>query len=128
MLHRAILGTLERFIGILIEQYAGKFPLWLAPTQVVVATIVNDADDYAQEVKALLDTHGIRSELDTDSEKINFKIRKHSMVKIPIILVLGKKEKADKTVSVRRLDCENKETLDLQEFVGRLVTEVKEPF
>ena len=128
MLHRAILGTLERFIGILIEQYAGKFPLWLAPTQVVVATIVNDADDYAQEVKALLDTHGIRSELDTDSEKINFKIRKHSMVKIPIILVLGKKEKADKTVSVRRLDGENQETLDLREFVDRLVVEVKEPF
>lgn len=128
MLHRAILGTLERFIGILIEQYAGKFPLWLAPTQVVIATIVNDADDYAQEVKQLLDTHGIRSELDIDSEKINFKIRKHSIVKTPIILVLGKKEKADKTVSVRRLDGENQETLDLREFVDKLVSEVKEPF
>lgn len=128
MIHRAILGTLERFIGILIEQYAGKFPLWLAPTQVAITTIVNDADDYAIEVKELLDKHNIRSELDIDSEKINFKIRKHSMQKVPIILVLGKKEKAEKTVSIRRLDSENQETLALSQFVDKLVKEVREPF
>ena len=94
MLHRAIFGSLERFTGILLEHYAGKLPLWVAPIQVVVASITNDLDDYANYVAQQLKAIGCRVELDLDADKINYKIRKHSLVKTPIILVLGKKKKS----------------------------------
>jgi len=103
MLHRAILGTFERFIGILIEHYAGKFPLWLAPVQAVVATIVSDADDYAAEVASKLAAAGIRVETDLRNEKINYKVREHSLAKVPLLLVVGKREAEEGTVAIRRL-------------------------
>jgi threonyl-tRNA synthetase len=103
MLHRAILGTFERFIGILIEHHAGRFPLWLAPVQVVVATIVSDADDYALEVAAELRKAGLRVETDLRNEKINYKVREHSLAKVPNLLVVGKREAEEGTVAVRRL-------------------------
>jgi threonyl-tRNA synthetase len=103
MLHRAIIGTFERFIGILIEHYAGKFPLWLAPVQAVVATIVSDADDYAKDVAAKLSSAGIRVETDLRNEKINYKVREHSLAKVPLLLVVGKREAEEGTVALRRL-------------------------
>ena len=107
MLHRATLGSFERFIGILIEEHAGKLPIWLAPRQVVVATIVSDADDYAHEIAAALHAAGVRAEVDSRNEKINYKVREHSLGKVPFILALGAREVEEKTVSVRRLG-ENK--------------------
>jgi threonyl-tRNA synthetase len=103
MLHRAILGSFERFIGILIENYAGKFPFWLAPRQVVVASIVSDADGYVHEVVNALKKAGVRAEADTRNEKINYKVREHSVGKVPVILAIGMKEVEERTVSVRRL-------------------------
>ncbi len=107
MLHRAILGTFERFIGILIEHHAGKFPLWLAPVQAVVATIVSDADDYAREVAAKLEAAGLRVETDLRNEKINYKVREHSLAKVPLLLVVGKREAEEGTVAIRRLGSED---------------------
>lgn len=104
MLHRAILGSFERFIGILIENYAGKLPLWLAPRQVVVASIVSDADDYVHEVVDALRAAGLRAEADTRNEKINYKVREHSVAKVPAILAIGMKEVESRSVSMRRLD------------------------
>ncbi len=127
MLHRAILGSFERFLGILIENYTGKFPLWLAPLQVVVATITNDADDYAAEVMAELEAAGLRSELDTRNEKINYKIREHSHAKVPVIMVVGAKEAADGSVAVRRLDGKDQENLALKEAAARLRDEAAGP-
>jgi threonyl-tRNA synthetase len=101
MLHRAILGTFERFIGILIEHFAGKLPVWLAPVQAVVATIVSDADDYANQVAASLQAAGIRVEADLRNEKINYKVREHSVKKIPHLLVVGKREADEGTVALR---------------------------
>ena len=106
MLHRAILGTFERFLGILIEHHAGKFPLWLAPVQAVVATIVSDADNYAEEVVAKLQAAGLRAEGDLRNEKINYKVREHSLAKVPLLLVVGKREADENTVAVRRLGSE----------------------
>jgi len=103
MLHRAILGTFERFIGILIEHHAGKFPLWLAPRQIVVATIVSDADEYALKVVSKLQDAGLRAEADLRNEKINYKVREHSLAKVPLLLVVGKREADEGTVAVRRL-------------------------
>ena len=94
---------MERFIGVLIEHYAGKFPLWLAPVQVVVATITTDADAYAGDVKAALDAAGLRSELDLRNEKINYKVREHSLAKVPVMLVVGKREAENDSVALRRL-------------------------
>jgi threonyl-tRNA synthetase len=111
MLHRAILGTFERFIGILIEHYAGKFPLWLAPVQAVVATIVSDADAYAQEVAAKLAAAGIRVETDLRNEKINYKVREHSLAKVPLLLVVGKREADEGTVALRRLGSEDRQAV-----------------
>jgi threonyl-tRNA synthetase len=125
MLHRAILGSLERFIGILIEQYEGKFPLWLAPTQAVIATITNDADDYAYEVKKHLEAVGVRADIDTSSDKISYKVRQYSLQKVPIILALGKNEMNDRSVSVRRLGSQKQEVLALQEFIDRIKEEVR---
>ena len=103
MLHRAVFGTFERFIGLLIEHYAGRFPLWLAPRQVVVAPIVSDANGYAEEVVAALKAAGVRAEADLRNEKINYKVREHSLAKVPVILAVGHREVEDRTVSVRRL-------------------------
>ena len=127
MLHRAILGSFERFIGILIEHYAGKFPLWLAPVQAVVATITSDADDHAKKVLAALGDAGLRAELDVRNEKINYKVREHSMAKVPVMLVVGAKEAADGTVAVRRLGGKAQEILALREAVARLMEEAAGP-
>ncbi len=113
MLHRAILGSLERFIGILIEEYSGKFPLWLAPTQVVVATITEAADAYARDVQSKLQTAGIRAELDARNEKINYKVREHSLQKVPLIFVVGAKEAETGQVAVRTLGSEKNEVMAL---------------
>jgi threonyl-tRNA synthetase len=128
MLHRAILGTFERFIGILIEHHAGRFPLWLAPVQVVVATIVSDADDYAAEVVASLRSAGIRAEADLRNEKINYKVREHSLAKVPLLLVVGKREAEEGTVAVRRLGSEERQVaMSLEEAKAMLVTEAVAP-
>lgn len=118
MLHRAILGSLERFIGILIEEHAGKFPFWLAPVQVVVANIVSEVEDYAKLVNKKLIDAGIRAELDLDNEKINYKIRHYSLKKVPIILVIGKQEAEKGEVSIRRLGEEKTENMSLERFIG----------
>lgn len=127
MLHRAILGSFERFLGILIEHYVGKFPLWLAPLQVVVATITFEADDYATRVHAALCEAGLKAELDIRNEKINYKIREHSVAKVPIILVIGAKEAADGTVAMRRLGGKDQENLVLKEATARLQEEAAGP-
>lgn len=123
MLHRAILGSLHRFIGILVEHYAGRFPLWLAPVQAVVATITNDAEGYAEEVYNALVAAGIRAQLDVRPEKINAKIRDHSLQKVPAILVVGKKESESRGVALRRLGGEAQEVLGLDAAVGMLAAE-----
>lgn len=127
MLHRAILGSFERFIGILIEQYAGHFPLWLAPVQVVVATIVNDVENYAREVVALLKAQGIRVELDDRNEKINAKIREHSLQHVPVILVIGRKEAEERQLAVRRLGGKSQEIMALNEAMDQLSREASPP-
>ena len=127
MLHRAILGTFERFIGILIEHHAGRFPLWLAPVQVVVATIVSDADNYAREVVDALKTAGIRAECDLRNEKINYKVREHSLAKVPYLLVVGKREAEEWTVAVRKLGDQGQEVLPLGAMVERLTQEARAP-
>jgi threonyl-tRNA synthetase len=127
MLHRAILGTFERFIGILIEHHAGRFPLWLAPVQVVVATIVSDADEYAHSVVAALRKAGIRVETDLRNEKINYKVREHSLAKVPVLFVVGKREADEATVAIRRLGSQGQEMLSLDEAVARLAVEARAP-
>jgi threonyl-tRNA synthetase len=118
MLHRAILGSFERFIGILIENYAGKFPFWLAPRQVVVASIVSDADGYVNEVVNALKKAGVRAEADTRNEKINYKVREHSVGKVPVILAIGMKEVEERTVSVRRLGETRTDTISFAEAIA----------
>jgi threonyl-tRNA synthetase len=125
MLHRAILGSLERFIGILIENYAGKFPLWLSPVQVVIATITNEFDDYAKMVHDQLKSVGIRSQIDLDSQKISYKIREHSLQKVPYIAVIGKAEATNNKVSIRKIGSEQQELVDLNEFEARIISEIK---
>mgnify|MGYP001598415615 CR=1 FL=1 len=127
MLHRAILGSFERFIGILIENYAGKFPFWLAPVQAVVATITNEADAYAGEVLAALGAAGVKAEADLRNEKINYKVREHSLAKVPAMLVVGGREARERTVALRRLGGEAQEALALQEAVARLAAEARGP-
>ena len=117
MLHRAILGSFERFIGMLIENYAGKFPLWLAPTQMVVATITNDSNTYAEKVIETLKAHGFRVEGDLDSQKISYKIREHSLKKVPYIVAVGKKEAENGSVCVRTLGKDYQKVMALDEFV-----------
>ncbi|MDX2082849.1 MAG: threonine--tRNA ligase [Rickettsiales bacterium] len=117
MLHRAILGSFERFIGMLIENYAGKFPLWLSPVQMVVATITNDSDGYGAQVLAKLKEAGFRAEGDFDAQKINYKIREHSLKKVPYILAVGKKEGENGTVSVRKFGEENQQVMTLESFI-----------
>ncbi|MGF6230548.1 threonyl-tRNA synthetase [Inquilinus ginsengisoli] len=127
MLHRAILGSLERFIAILIENYAGKLPLWLAPVQAVVTTITSEADGYAQEVHAALLAAGIRAEIDLRNEKINYKVREHSLKKVPLMLVVGKREAENRNVALRRLGGEAQEVLALGEALHKLVAEARSP-
>lgn len=127
MLHRAILGTFERFTGILIEHYAGKFPLWLAPTQVMVTTITSEADSYAAEVLKTLREAGIRAEIDLRNEKISYKVREHSLAKIPYIFVAGKREATEKTVAIRRLGSDQQEVLALREALAKLEKEATPP-
>lgn len=127
MLHRAILGTFERFLGILIEHHAGRFPLWLSPVQVVVATIVSDADDYAHVVRDKLVAAGLRVETDLRNEKINYKVREHSLAKVPAMLVIGKREAEEGTVAVRRLGSQGQEIVALDAIVARLVEEARAP-
>ncbi|WP_347270858.1 threonine--tRNA ligase [Rhizorhabdus histidinilytica] len=127
MLHRAILGTFERFIGILIEHHAGRFPLWLAPVQAVVATIVSDADDYAREVEAKLAAAGLRVESDLRNEKINYKVREHSLAKVPALLVVGKREAEEGTVAIRRLGEQAQTVLPLDEAIAALLAEATPP-
>ena len=127
MLHRAILGSFERFIGILIENYAGRLPLWLAPTQIAIATIVSDADDYANEVMAACKKAGLRVELDLRNEKINYKVREHSLAKTPVMMVVGRREAEEGKVALRRLGGKNQEVLALDEAIRTLSEEAQMP-
>ena len=127
LLHRAVLGSFERFIGILVESYGGNLPIWLAPTQVILATITDDANDYADEIHAKLRSLNVRSEVDKRNEQISYKVREHSKSKCSIIIALGKKEVNDKTVSVRRLGSEKTEVKSLDNFVKSLVEEIQIP-
>jgi threonyl-tRNA synthetase len=127
MLHRAILGSFERFIGIMIENYAGAFPLWLAPTQIVVATIVSEADDYARQVVDRLKAAGLRAELDLRNEKVGYKVREHSVGKVPVIAVVGKNEAEQGTVALRRLGSQAQEVVPLDEAIRLLTDEATPP-
>ncbi|MBU2581262.1 MAG: threonine--tRNA ligase [Alphaproteobacteria bacterium] len=127
MIHRAMFGSLERFTGILIENFAGHFPLWLAPIQAVVATIVSDADDYGREVHAMLKAAGIRAETDLRNEKINFKVREHSLQKVPVMLVAGKREAEERTVSIRRLGSQQQEVMSLDDALAMLTDDAVPP-
>ncbi len=127
MLHRAILGSFERFLGVLIEHYAGRLPLWLSPVQAVVATITSDADDYAEKVTAACHDAGVRVNIDKRNEKINYKVREHSLAKVPAILVVGKREAEEGTVALRRLGGKQQEFLALERAINRLVEESAAP-
>ena len=127
MLHRAILGSFERFLGILIENYAGRFPLWLAPVQAVVASIVSDAGEYAEEVAATLRARGLEVRIDVRNEKINAKVREHSLARVPVLVVVGRREAEQRTVALRRLGGEAQEVLALDEAAARLAAEATPP-
>jgi len=127
MIHRAMFGSLERFTGILIENFAGHFPLWLSPLQVVVATIVSDADDYALDVAAKLRAAGLRVETDLRNEKINYKVREHSLAKVPVMLVVGKREAEEGKVSIRRLGSQAQQVMSLDEALASLSEEATPP-
>jgi threonyl-tRNA synthetase len=127
MLHRAILGSFERFLGITIEQYAGRFPMWMSPQQVAVATIVSDADEYAREVADALRAAGLQVVLDLSNQKINAKVRTHSIQHVPVIAVLGRKEAENRTVALRRLGGDAQEVLPLAEAIARLRSEAMPP-
>jgi threonyl-tRNA synthetase len=128
MLHRAVIGTFERFVGILIEHHAGRFPLWLAPVQAVVATIVSEADDHARSVVRALQAAGIRAEADLRNEKINYKVREHSLAKVPNLVVVGKREAEEGTVALRPLGTDaRQEVLKVSDLVERLAAEALPP-
>ncbi|MGO9174147.1 MAG: threonine--tRNA ligase [Rhodomicrobium sp.] len=127
MIHRAMFGSIERFLGILIENYAGHLPLWLSPVQAMVATIVSDADKYAGRVLAACEKAGLRADIDLRNEKINYKVREHSMAKVPVLLVAGKREAEEKTISLRRLGSQAQETLPLAEAIRRISAEAVPP-
>jgi threonyl-tRNA synthetase len=127
MIHRAICGSMERFLGVLLEHFAGHLPLWLAPVQVVVATITSDADDYARRVKSELLAQGLRAEIDLRNEKINYKVREHSLQKVPAILVCGKRETEEGTVNIRRLGARDQVSLPLADAVAALKVEATPP-
>jgi len=127
MIHRAICGSMERFLGILIENFSGHFPLWFAPVQVVVATITSDADAYAEEVVALLKRAGLKAEADTRNEKINYKVREHSLAKVPVILVCGRREAEERSVNIRRLGSRDQSSMSLDAAVEALADEATPP-
>jgi threonyl-tRNA synthetase len=127
MIHRAICGSMERFLGILIENYAGHFPLWLAPTQIVVTTITSEADVYAEEVGQLLRDQGHRVAVDTRNEKINYKVREHSVKKVPVILVVGKREMDERAINMRRLGSQDQKAMSLMDAMAALKTEATPP-
>jgi threonyl-tRNA synthetase len=127
MLHRATLGSFERFIGILIENYSGRLPFWLSPRQVVVASIVSDANKYVSKVVDQLKKAGVRAESDLRNEKINYKVREHSVSKVPVILAVGMKEVEDNSVSMRRLGSKQSQVLSVDEVVLNLSIEAKAP-
>jgi threonyl-tRNA synthetase len=127
MLHRALFGSLERFTGILVEHHAGHFPLWLAPLQAVVCTITSDADVYAGDVVAAARKAGLRVEADTRNEKINYKVREHSLAKVPVLLVVGKKEAAERAVSIRRFGSEKQNVMPLDAALAALAAEGTAP-
>ncbi len=127
MLHRAIFGSFERFIGMLIEHYAGKFPLWLAPTQIVVAPITTEAAVYGEKILAELRAHGLRAEIDTRNEKINYKIREHSLKKVPIIMVVGAREAEEGTVALRRLGGETQQVMSFKDALFTILREAEAP-
>jgi len=127
MLHRAIFGTFERFIGVFIEHCGGKFPFWLTPVQVTVATVTSDGDAYASQICKTLKEHGIRAEVDLRNEKISYKIREISLQKVPVILVVGNREAENKSVAVRRLGGEIQEVLPFAQVLEQLVEEAKAP-
>lgn len=127
MVHRAICGSLERFLGILIESHAGSMPLWFAPLQVVVATITSDADEYAMDVVRKLKAAGLSAEADLRNEKINYKVREHSLAKVPVLLVCGKREAEEGSVNVRRLGSRDQHSLGLAEAISALREEAVPP-
>jgi threonyl-tRNA synthetase len=127
MVHRAICGSMERFTGIVIEHFGGHFPLWLAPTQAAICTIVSDADSYASEVAAKARRAGLRAELDLRNEKINYKVREHSLAKVPVLLVVGKNEAEDRTVSIRRLGSQEQKVVGLEQALAELAEEAVPP-
>jgi threonyl-tRNA synthetase len=127
MLHRALFGSIERFIGILIENYSGRLPLWLAPTQIVIATITTDTNPYAEEVFKLFKENNLRTVIDIRNEKIGYKIREHSNAKIPVLIIIGKQEAENKKLSVRRLGSNDTETFDLETIMNALAEEAKSP-
>ena len=127
MLHRALFGSIERFLGILIEHHAGKFPLWLSPLQAVVAPIVNEFDGYAREVADALEKAGLKVETDLRNEKINYKVREHSLAKVPVIVVVGAKERDNRTVTIRRLGSEKQEVMALDAFVAKMQADAQMP-
>jgi threonyl-tRNA synthetase len=127
MLHRAIVGSMERFIGVLIEHYAGKFPLWLAPVQAAVATVVTDAEPYAREVEAALKKAGLRVVMDTENQTVNYKVRRHSLAKVPNLLVLGRREAENRTVTVRKLGSDGQESMTLDAAIAALTAEAVPP-
>jgi len=127
MIHRAILGSFERFIGVLIENYSGRLPLWLAPRQVVIASIISDVDSYVDEVAELLKAQGVRVETDKRNEKISYKVREHSSAKVPVIMVIGKKEAEERSLSVRRLGSDKNISYNLETIVDEISNESKSP-
>ena len=127
MLHRAILGSFERFLGILIENFAGHMPLWVAPLQVVVATITSEADEYGNEVAEALRDAGLNVETDFRNEKINYKIREHSFTKVPVIIVCGKKEAEERSVNIRRLGSQAQTSMPLDQALAELTLEATAP-
>jgi threonyl-tRNA synthetase len=127
MIHRAICGSMERFLGIILENYAGHFPLWLAPTQIVVATITSEAESYAEDVAEQLRDAGLQVETDFRNEKINYKVREHSVAKVPVIIVIGQREADQKMVNIRRLGSRDQTPMQLDEAIASLVEEATPP-
>ena len=127
MLHRAILGSMERWFGILIEQYAGRWPLWLAPNQIIICTITQDTDNYAKDIKIQAEELGLRVSVDKRNEKIGYKIREHSENKVPILFIIGKKELEKKEVSVRQLGSKDQVNLDLEKALLKFKSEALPP-
>jgi threonyl-tRNA synthetase len=127
MIHRAILGSFERFIGVLIENYSGRLPLWLAPCQVVISSITSDVNTYVEEVATILKKKGVRVKTDIRNEKISYKVREHSAAKVPVIMVIGKKEAEEKTISVRRLGSDKTTSYALNDIVDEISIEAMSP-